>query len=468
MSDTTWPSIRREPALRSWALAWRLAFPTARFDLVTLITAYLVALLFIPSSLIFSPLGGIGTPAMILSLLILIWYAGSWLTGKVVPSGAGRPVRLAILAFALAVLASFVAAMTRTIPVAEQLSAERGLITVLSWAGLIVVLSQGLSRYEQIDIIMRRAVIFGSVVAAIGIFEFYSGINVTNYVRIPGLSLNNNFSTLLTNGSFYRPSSTAVDPIEFSVSMAILLPFALHQALYLARSGRIRRWVPVALIGLAIPLTVSRSGIIGAAVALLFLVPTWTPRQRRGFLVALLPALGVLKIAASGLLGTLAAYFSGTFDTAGNGSVTSTRIAAFSLDWPYISARPLFGRGWATFLPETYSWTDNMYFHMLIETGVVGLICLILLYLTGIQCAAAGRGKTHDPCRRHFGQALVAAIAAMVVTSATFDSLSFPMLSELIFLVLGIAGAYDGIMNAEEYASTLLAGHGRSAMPSRE
>ena len=93
MSETTWPSIRREPALRSWALAWRLAFPTARFDLVTLITAYLVALLFIPSSLIFSPLGGIGTPAMILSLLILIWYAArglpekSFLPGREGPSG---------------------------------------------------------------------------------------------------------------------------------------------------------------------------------------------------------------------------------------------------------------------------------------------------------------------------------------------------------------------------------------------
>ena len=209
-------------------------------------------------------------------------------------SGKARP--LAILAFALAVLASFVAAMTRTIPVAEQLSAERGLITVLSWSGLIVVLSQGISRYDQIDIIMRRVVIFGSVVAAIGIFEFYSGINVTDYVRIPGMSPNIDYSTLLTRGSFYRPSSTAVDPIEFSVSMAILLPFALHQALNPARSGRIRRWLPVALIGFAIPLTVSRSGIVGAAIALLFLVPTWTPRQRRGFLVALLPALAVLKV----------------------------------------------------------------------------------------------------------------------------------------------------------------------------
>ena len=109
-----------------------------------------------------------------------------------------------------------------------------------------------------------------------------------------------------------------------------------------------------------------------------------------------------------------------------------------------------------------------MYLLILVEVGVVGLICLILLYMTGIQCGAAGRRKTRDPRRRHFGQALVAGIAVATVTSATFDFLSFPMLSGLIFLILGIAGAYDGIMNTEEYASVLLADSGNLAMSSRE
>jgi polysaccharide biosynthesis protein PslJ len=437
-------------------------------DIVTLVTVYLAVLLFIPSSLIFSPLGGAGTPATVLSLLILLWYGAGWLTGKLLPSGAGRPVRLAILAFAVAVLVSFVAGMTRAIPPAESLSAGRGLIIVLSWSGLIVVLSQGISRYEQLDKIMRRAVVFGSVVALIEIFEFFTGINVTNYLQIPGLSVNIDYSTLQTRGAFFRPSSTAIDPIEFSVAMVILLSFALHQALDPSRSSRIRKWLPVALIGFAIPVTVSRSGIIGAAIVLLFLVPTWNPRQRRGFLVALLPGLAMVKFAAPGLLGTLSAYFADLFHANGDGSVYSTRVAAWALDWPYIAARPIFGRGWATFLPETYSWTDDMYLAVLIEAGIIGLTCLILLWLSGIQCAAAGRRKTQDPLRRHFGQALVAAIAAVAVTSATFDSIGFPMVAGLTFLVLGIAGAYDGIMTAEGYASALLADSGRPLVPSLE
>ncbi len=472
MSATSWPFISRElpvrskAPLRSLALGWRRVFPTARLDIVTLVTAYLVALLFIPSSLIFSPLGAAGTPATVLSLLILFWYAAGWLTGRVVPSGAGRPIRRAIFVFALAVLASFVAGMTRTIPTPEALSAGRGLIAVLSWSGLTVVLSQGISRYEQADIIMRRAVVFGSVIALIEIFEFFTSINVTSYLHIPGLSFNAEYGALQTRGAFLRPYSTAVDSIEFSVAMAILLPFSLHQALDPARSSRIRKWLPVALIAFAIPATVSRSGIVSAAIVLLFLLPTWKPRQRRGFLVALLPGLAMVKIAAPGLLGTLYGYFTDLFSNTGQGSVTATRVAAWSMDWPYIAARPVFGRGWSTFLPVTYSWTDNQYLLTLVETGVVGLICLILLYLTGIQCGAAGRKRTRDPLRRHFGQALVAAIAAAAVASATFDSFSFPMVAGLTFLVLGIAGAYDGIMAADGYAPPLLADSGRTLLPS--
>jgi hypothetical protein len=437
-------------------------------DIVTLVIAYLAALLLIPSSLIFSPLGGAGTPATLLSLLILLWYAAGWLTGKIVPSGAGRPIRLAILAFSLAILASFVAAMTRAIPAPEALSAGRGLITVLSWSGLVVVLSQGISRYGQIDTIMRYAVIFGSVIALIEIFEFFTGINVTNYLQIPGLSVNLDFNTLQTRGAFSRPSSTAVDAIEFSVAMAMLLPFALHQALNPTRSSRIRRWLPVALIGFAIPATVSRSGILATAIAMLFLVPAWNPRQRRAFLVALLPCLAVIKVAAPGLLGTLQSYFADIFHSGGEGSVYSTRVAAWSLDWPYIAERPVFGRGWGTLLAATYSWTDDMYLATLVEAGAIGLICLILLYSTGIQCAASGRRKTQDLRRRHFGQALVAAIAAAAITSATFDSITFPMVGGLTFLILGIAGAYNGIMAAEEYASALPADSGRPLLPSRE
>jgi polysaccharide biosynthesis protein PslJ len=447
-------SSRRRNADKPWISALRRVFPSVRFasPALPLFTTYLALLFLIPSSLIFLPLGGIGTPAVVLSLAILLWYIASWVAGKVVPSGAGRPMRHAMIAFGAAALASFVAAMTRDITSVEALSADRALILVIAWAGLVVVVSQSITRYDQLETLMRRAVLFGCIVAAIGILEFFVGINITNYIQIPGLSPNITYSTLLSRGSFNRPSSTAVDPIEFSVVMAMLLPFALQQALDISRTGWLRKWCPVVLLAFAIPVGVSRSGIVGAAVVLVVLAPTWKARQRRGLLAASVVGLGVLKVAAPGLIGTLYGYFAGLFGTSSEGSVESTRVSAFSLDWPYIAARPIFGRGWGTFLPQVYSWTDDMYLLSLISIGVAGLLCLLLIFLAGIRCGVRGRRNTQDQQRRAFGQALVASIAVAAVTSATFDSLGFPMFAGLLFLILGIAGAYDGIIFAEQDA----------------
>ena len=204
--------------------------------------------MFIPATLIFAPLGGAGTPAVVLSLVILLWYVASWSVGSITPSGSGGPIRITMLAFAMTVLTSFIAGMTRNITQVEVLSADRGLIILVGWFGLIVVVSQSITSYDQLDVLLRRAVVFGSVVASIGIFEFFSNINIVSYIQIPGLSVNSAITdlTLYRNG-FIRPSSTAIQPIEFGVVMAMLLPFALQQAFDPTRIGRFRKWGPVAL-----------------------------------------------------------------------------------------------------------------------------------------------------------------------------------------------------------------------------
>jgi hypothetical protein len=437
-----------EQIVTSGGSTLRQVFAASGHDTVSYLTVYLVLLMLVPASLVFAPFGGVGTPSVILSLIILVWYVGAWILGKTVPSSGGRAVRIAMLAFALTALFSFVAAATREIPQVELLSADRSLITIVSWAGLVVVVSLSVTSYDRLDALMRRAVVLGAIVGAIGILEFYSGIDIPNYLRIPGLSNNIDYSTLLVRGAFNRPSSTAVDPIEFGVVMAMLVPFALHRAFYSAPKGLIRKWLPVLLILLAIPISVSRAGILGLAVGLLFFVPTWKGQQRLGFLAACIVGPALLKVIAPGLLGTLFGYFTGMFGSSGQNTAAS-RTNDYALDWPYIVQRPFFGRGIGTFLPQTYSWTDNMYLHSLIETGIIGTVALLVLFIAGFYCARSGRRRTQDEARRSFGQAMVASLIVIAVSSATFDSLSFPMFAGLTFVILGVAGAYQRIMAAE-------------------
>jgi polysaccharide biosynthesis protein PslJ len=428
----------------------------ADYDMVSYLTMYLFLLMFIPGTLIFAALGGSGTPSLVYALLLFLWYVGFWIAGRVAPSGGGRPVRIAMVIFALAVLASFVAGMTRDISQVEVLSAGRGLITFVAWAGLIVVTTQAVTSYERLSKLLRRAVIFGSIVGAIGIFEYYSGMNIVNYIHIPGLSANTDLTSLLARDGFNRPSSTAVDPIEFGVVMAMLLPLALQQAVSSPQLGNIRKWLPVALITFAIPVSLSRSGILGAVVACIILIPTWKRPNRHMFYVGTVIGLIVVKASSPGLLGTLINYFTGMFGSANNEGSVDTRTADYSRNWPYIVQRPLFGRGFETFLPQIYSWTDNMYLSILITTGVFGLASLLFLYFAGLHCAGAGRRRAQGDERRGLGQALVASIAVACVGSATFDALDFPIFAGLLFLLLGAAGAYPTIMTMESNSLPVL------------
>jgi hypothetical protein len=451
------PSVAGQPPPRPTGKAKTKRQPLhgkPRFGSVTLLTFFLFVLMLIPANLVFAPMGGVGTPANIVALCILLWYILSWITGRIVPTNAGRPVRIAMFLFGLAVLASFVAAMTRSITEPEILAADRGLILVVAFAALVVVPSQTITSYERLDTLLRRAVILGAVVAFIGIFEFYTGLNVTNYIHIPGLSPAVDVNTLLDRNGFNRPSSTATQPIEFGVVMAMLLPFALQQAFDPERTGKIRKWLPVALLFFAIPMSLSRAGIVGLAVAILWIIPTWPPKRRKPAWFVLLAGVASLKVVAPGLIGTFLEYFGGLGGSSNSDVSVSTRTADYAADFKYVVERPWFGRGFGTFMPALYRYTDNTYLLGLVEFGIIGVLALLIVYFAGMHCAAAGRHLTSDQRQQELGQAMIAAIMVGLVSGVTFDALTFPMFSGLLFLILGCCGAYYGLMRAQSQGLT--------------
>lgn len=451
---------RRKPFFGARINPWPLKRAARGFlgrprDATALLTVYMALAFFIPSDLALPALGGVGTPANVFALLALLWYVANWLTDRLVPAPGTRGPRLAMCLLGAAVLCSYVADATRNSSHAEVLAADRGLIGFLVWVSLVVLVSAGIQTRDRLDVMMRRMVIMGTVVAALGYYDFFSATNIADSISIPGLHSSVTGISAMDRGSFTRPRSTTAQPLEFGGMLAILVPFALQQALDPVRrhSSLLRRWGPVVAMGGALPLTVSRTSIIGAVIVALVMLPRWKPARRWAGMGLLIGSLGVFKVIIPGLIGTITALFSSFFS---NGdSSTQARTVKYAEIVPYIVERPLFGRGFGTFMPDLYFFTDNQYMLTMAEMGGLGVLALLVLFCTGIHHGGAIRRLARTESDRELGQAFFASALVALVISATFDALSFAMFSGMFFLMLGAGGSYLGFVRREAAAASV-------------
>jgi O-antigen ligase len=282
---------------------------------------------------------------------------------------------------------------------------------------------------------MRRLAMLGGVVATLGLIQFFTGGSYTEYLRLPGLIENGVLISVGEREGFLRPAGTARHPIEFAVVLTMILPIALHYAAVDKHRSTVARWWPVGALALALPISVSRSAIVGLCVGLAVLLPTW-PRAWRRITYALTACLGgVMFILLPGFLGALAGLFTGI--SSDSSALSRTDSYAFALS--YVERSPFFGRGLGTFLPR-YRILDNAYLGGLIELGLFGVSALLALFVVGAVTAHRLRHVT-STSGVSIGPAIAASIAAGATSFALFDALSFPMAAGMLILMVGLAAA---------------------------
>lgn len=407
------------------------------YDAVKLLTLYLVLLMAIPSRLIFAPLGGAGTPSTIFGVVLFVLYLLNWLHPSGMLDTRPQPTRRVGVLFFCAILASYTAANLHTLPAVEQNGADRGIILICGWLGIAMLTADGVTSMDRLKTLVRRLVFGATAIALLGIVQFFTRLNIAKYIVIPGLSIQQAYTDVSVRYALNRPSATAIHPIEFGFVLATILPLAIHQARYAPPELRTRRWLQVAAIGATLPMTVSRSAILGLGLCLIVILPTWPRRDRWVAYVVVLVSLFALRAVIPGLIGTLRELFS----QIGTDSSTQSRTAAFGHAAPLISAHPWFGQGFSTFTPNTLFFTDDQYLNSLIEIGFVGLIGLIAMFITGWRLARRARRFSNDREIRHLAQCVAAAVGVTCIGFVTFDALYFPMAAGLTFLILGVAGA---------------------------
>jgi hypothetical protein len=443
-----------------WAVGARLIerIPAGRLSTVAMINVYLTLLLGLPSALVVRQIGAAGTPANLWGLLLLLWWTAMTVAGHN-PQRTRNPVRVALALLVLAVLVSYAAAMSRgwyappdvrqatddvydlvpassaQIRAAMMSAADRGLISFFSWMGVALVAVDGLRTWRDLERCIGWLVSLTTVIAAVGVAQYFTGLDISPLFRIPGLSRHAEFGQVFDRSVLRRVMATATHPIEFGVLVAGVFPLALHRAIYAERRRRAR--LCAATIGFAVALSVSRSAVLVVGIALVILYCGWPPAWRRVFKWATPAAVVAIRVAAPGVVGTIRSLF---LKFGQDNSVTG-RTEDYGIVFRVFGDNPVFGRGLYTFVPRYYRILDNQLLMFLLELGVVGTLVFIGCVVTAFVCLRGTRRRSVDPGQRHLALALSASLAGVLVSYATFDALSYAMVAGFTFLLFGAAGA---------------------------
>ncbi len=406
------------------------------FDVAFIVSIMVMLLSVIPSALAIPALSDLGHPATVVSFIL----AGAWAASRTHPRLVTRgfqPMRWLCGFYFTAALASYAAGLMRGMPSIEDSGAVRVLIAVLGFLGIIVAVADGVHSVERMDGIIRVMLVGGAIMAIIGIIQSVLQFDITAYIKVPGLAYVGRLNGLEDRGGFYRVASTTGHYIEFSSVMALMLPYAVHMGRF-APTRAMRQWSAIAgaLMFLVLPMTLSRTGIVALAMALVVMLPAWSWRIRFNIVVPSMVLLISLIFTMPGLLGTVVGLFGGW----GNDPSVQGRTEDWGLimEKGWMTGHWILGRGEGTFIPTIYTWLDDQWLQTLIGGGIIGVIALALVHLGAIWMAGVAYRRSTG-ATRHLAACLISSQMIAIAVGFTFDSLGFRTYAIFLAIFTGMA-----------------------------
>ncbi len=411
---------------------------------VRALQVFSIALMVFPGYYVVTAVGADGSAAALVSYaMFFVWIAGT-LLGHHNPFSYHYKTRICVALIWIVSLGSYIL-MNRTLLSSIQLAAaNRWLMQVAGMSGIVFMTAEGLHTIEDIRRVLRVLTWGGAFCGVVAALQFAGRINLTNYLKLPGFTLNSAISStaaIVQRGGENRVPGTATDPIELGVVAGMLLALALYLMMYDTGRPKWQRVIPVLCIIVAVAASVSRSGVLAAAIAPGVLIVSLPPTRRLKGLAAIPVVLAAAFVGSRGLLGTFRDYIlAGTSDPS---------IKHRTNNYPYVEQlvrqAPWLGQGGGTYVPgdavSSVHVLDNQYLTTAIELGLLGLAALIFYLAWPAIVALVARHRTTDPELRDLLAALAGADLAAMVCAATFDGFSFPIFFDLQPLIVGLIGA---------------------------
>ncbi len=408
------------------------------------LTLFVLLLFLLPSTLaVAGPLNAIGQPSTIVG-----WGAGVlWITGRLhVDSGLNRqrnPARWVVLAFAVTIVLAFGVAYTRPLTGIEIQGTYRSSLKLAAYLGVGLFAMDSLRDRRDISKLLKVIIVGVTFSAIVGIIQFRTGFNYVEKVHLPGLNITNgtNQGRSSIRQGLHRVTGTSHHPIEYAVSLVTTLPFALHYSVHLPKSrGRTFMRIATAIIAVAVPTAISRTGTVGIVIVVCVVAADWSWRRRANLAAVAIVIFTGVAVAVPRLLGTLRGLFDSILGR--NSSSINARTSDYDHVKPYLQGHWLLGRGQGTFQVSQYFTLDNQYLNTLLAGGLVGVTAVAAIYFTIIALGRGARRRGRDQVDRSLGQALAASGLGLAFSAATFDLFGFTQALGLTFLFLGVAGAF--------------------------
>lgn len=415
-------------------------FPKTTVPLLLRVTA--VALFVLPANMVVEQLGAIGNVPMLLAIALGVMWVVSAAFGLHDPIGFRHPGRVALAVLLLASCISYGAlalGVTGGATVAQRASADRWLILVIASITIALITTEVVRTIDDAMVLVRAILAGAFFCCVIAIVQFVVRINPVEWIQalMVGFVDNGGQTPFQPRGALMRVAGTTFHPIELGVVSAMLLPISVWRALYDRRGWKPYHWLGTALLGFTVVAPVSRSGILGLLIAVLITTPFLPSLARKWALVAMPVVIAGMFVMIPGLVSTLFNSF-----TAGSSDPSiSTRLDNFPRVVELVSRLPFTGSGPGTYMPSNArELLDNEYYLSAVNMGLTGLVAMIIyLVLPAVFTLVAARNAVDGQLR-----ALAGAVAAsgfvVAVTSATFDSLSFPVFALLYPLFIGLGG----------------------------
>ncbi|MGC5616761.1 O-antigen ligase family protein [Georgenia sp. Z1491] len=400
-----------------------------------------VVALVIPGSLVLAgPLRSNGWPARLLvfwiaSMVVLGWIArrprrSPLAPGRVAPAEAGTWLLI------IGLLAGLGGAFVRDLSELEAAGTLRFALVLFPLAILAVGIST-LADSRRADLLLAGLLVGATIGGLIAIAQFVVPFDWAGLLQVPPLQ-SDDPSGGGSRGGFTRISGAAGHAIELGVISGAALPLGMHMARFAAtRQARVLAAIAVAVLVVSIPLSVSRSGVLVAILAVGIYAVSLDNRQRLTVLVLALAGLAVFRAAVPGLLGTVVAIF--------GGASTDDSITGRTEDYALVNElwreQPVLGHGLGTFRPEEYFFLDNQYLMALVEGGVPLLAATIAFFLLAMASARGAVRRASHPEYSSRGQAVLASIVAIAISGTFFDLFSFEQVTVMTFVLTGVAGA---------------------------